>query len=333
MNAKALICTEDQQFSLQDVSLGDIGPEDMFVRTQYSGVSIGTEFALVRNKLSWGPYPICTGYQAVGVVEQIGEKVKNFEPGQTIYFRTQKSITLPDGTAVSPVAGTHCSHAVVAPSDTHGPALLPEGVDPEVASLFVMPSVSLYGTDMAGVGMGDVVAVQGAGLIGLGTVAVSALRGAEVIAIDVNPKRLEAARQLGAAHCINADKQDVVQAVKDIVPDGADVVFESTGIGSLIDQAILLTRMHGKFVFQGNYGEGQIHLAFLEAHMRRLRMFFPCDDGYAPSRQAVMRLIRSGALPLEKIITHRISAKESPAFYKKINQNQADDVLAAVIAW
>lgn len=333
MNGKALICTEDQRFSLRDVSLGDVGPEDIFVRTQYSGVSIGTEFALIRNKLSWGPFPICTGYQAVGVIEQVGANVKGFKPSQSIYFRNTKSITLSDGTVVSPTAGTHCSHAVVGPSETHGPAPLPEGVDPEAASLFVMPSVSLYGTNLAGVGMGDVVVVQGAGLIGLGTIAVCVLRGADVIAVDVNPVRLKAAKMLGASHCIQAGKQDVVQAVQAVAPDGADVVFESTGVGSLIDQAILLARRHGKFIFQGNYGAGQIHLNFLEAHMRQLRVFFPCDDGYAPSRKAVMRLLASGALPLGKLITHRVPAADSPAFYEKINRNQADDVLGAVIVW
>lgn len=333
MNGKALICTEDRKFSLQDVSLGEVGPEDLFVRTCYSGVSIGTEFALIRNKLSWGPFPICTGYQAVGVVEKVGAKVKNFQPGQTIYFRNQKSLTLSDGTKVSPVSGTHCSHAVVYPSETHGPAPLPEGVDPLTASLFVMPAVSLYGTDMAGVSLGDVVVVQGAGLIGLGTVAACVLRGAEVIAVDINPRRLEAARQMGASHLIPAADVDVVEAVRRIVPDGADVVFESTGVGALIDRAILCARRGGKFVFQGNYGQGQIHMDFLEPHVRQLRVFFPCDDGYAPCRRAVMRLLALGALPLEKVITHRVPAAESPAFYEAIDRNQADDVLGAVIIW
>ena len=73
MNGKALICSDDQRFSLQDVTLGDLGSENILVRTKYSGVSIGTEFALIRNKLSWGPYPICTGYQGVGVVEQVSQ--------------------------------------------------------------------------------------------------------------------------------------------------------------------------------------------------------------------------------------------------------------------
>jgi threonine dehydrogenase-like Zn-dependent dehydrogenase len=165
------------------------------------------------------------------------------------------------------------------------------------------------------------------------TIATCALRGAEVIAIDVNPQRLEAAKMIGAAHCINATQEDVTAAVHAIVPDGADVVFESTGVGSLIDQAILLAKLYGKFIFQGNYGKGQIQMTFLEAHARQLQVFFPCDDGYVPCRKAVMRLLALGALPLEKLITHRVDAADSPAFYEQINQGQDSDILGAVIAW
>lgn len=333
MNAKALICTKDQKFSIQEVTLSDLGSQDVLVRTHYSGVSVGTEFALVRNKLSWGPFPISTGYQGVGVIEQVGEGVSNFQSGQTVYYRTQKAFTLLDGTAVSPTCGVHCSHAVIGPSETHGPALLPEGVHEEAASLFVMPSVALHGVDMAGIQAGDVAVVQGVGMIGLGSVATAMLHGAEVIAIDTNPKRLEMAKQFGAVHCINAADANVVEAVQSIVPEGADVVIEATGIGGLLDQAVLITRKYGKLVFQGNYGAGQMGLDFLPVHRRQLQTFFPCDDGYAPCRQAVMRMMRTGSLPFEKTITHRIPANESSAFMDRINRNQADDVLGVVIVW
>ena len=61
MNATALICTQKQHFTLLPVTLPDPGPGEVSIRTLYSGVSVGTEFALVRGKISWGPYPICTG--------------------------------------------------------------------------------------------------------------------------------------------------------------------------------------------------------------------------------------------------------------------------------
>jgi 2-desacetyl-2-hydroxyethyl bacteriochlorophyllide A dehydrogenase len=333
MHARALICDEQQNFTLEDVVLPDAGPDNVVVRTLYTGVSIGTEFALIRNKISWGPYPICTGYQGVGVLEHVGDHVTGFEVGQTVYYRDNRTIELAGGQKVSAVAGTHCSHAVADPAGTHGLAVLPDGVDPEPASLFVLPAVGLNGVDMANPRMGDTVVVQGAGLVGLGVIAACSHRGCRVIATDMVPHRLEVAGQLGADVTFNPREVNVRDAVLELTGQGADVVFESTGIPSLIDEAVVLCREHGKFVWQGNYGAAPVSMQFLPAHGRRLTMFFPCDDGLAPCRRAVLKNMAMGALRWELTITHRVQPDEGPALFDSINKGEAPDVLGAVIKW
>lgn len=335
MKAKALVCSESQEFRLADVELPEMGPKDIVLRALFSGVSIGTEFALIRNKISWGPYPLCTGYQAVGVVEQVGSEAQGFKIGDKVYYRNSRGPFRMDGQAVTPVTGTHCSMAVTDTANTsHGPALLPPGVDPEVGSAFVMPAVGYYGVDMAGVRLGDVVAVQGAGLIGLGVVAAAKLRGAIIVAIDLDERKLAVARRLGADHLIQAGREDVGQALRAIAPQGADVVFESTGVPALLDSAFALCRSHGKFVFQGNYGTEPISFHFLVPHGKRVTAYFPCDDGHVPCRRAIMQLLASGALKWGETITHRVDAKDAPALYTHINQGgNASDILGAVIRW
>jgi len=333
MEAKALVCDENQGFSLADVILPDPGPGQMVVQTWYSGVSIGTEFALVRKKLSWGPFPICTGYQAVGVIEHVGEKVDGFQAGDKVYYRDNFDIRFPGGRPVSAVTGAHSSHAVIDPDNTHGVALLPDGVAEDVASLYVMPAVGLNGVDMANPRMGDTVVVYGAGLIGLGVVAACAHRGCVVIAVDIEQARLDVARILGADYAINDSNQDVAAQVNEIAPKGADVVFESTGLPECIDPAIALCKPLGKFVWQGNYGAEPVSMDFLSPHGRRLTMFFPCDDGLAPCRRAVLKNMAKGALRWEQTITHRIDASDAPEFYDRINKGQGSDVIGAVIRW
>ena len=335
MKAKAIVCSERQEFTLADVEMPEMGPKDIVVRALYSGVSIGTEFALIRNKISWGPYPLCTGYQAVGVVEQAGAEVTGFKVGDKVYYRNTRGPLKMGAQAVSPVSGTHCSLAVTdATNVTHGPALLPPGVDEEVGSAFVMPCVGYYGVDMAGVCLGDVVAVQGSGLIGLGVVAAAKLRGAVVVAIDIDERKLAVARRLGADHVIHSGPEDPAKALAAIAPGGADVVFEATGVPALLDSAFALCRYRGKFVFQGNYGAEPISFRFLVPHGRRVTAYFPCDDGHAPCRRAVMHLLATGALKWGETITHRVTAEEAPALYTHINQGgNASDVLGAVIRW
>ena len=77
MDARALICDERQQFTLADVKLRNPAPDQIAIRTHFSGVSIGTEFALIRNKLSWGPYPLCTGYMADAIEQAMGTEHHN----------------------------------------------------------------------------------------------------------------------------------------------------------------------------------------------------------------------------------------------------------------
>jgi 2-desacetyl-2-hydroxyethyl bacteriochlorophyllide A dehydrogenase len=333
MKAHALICDEQQRFTLEEVRLKNPAPDQAAIRTVFSGVSIGTEFALIRNKISWGPYPLCTGYQGTGIVEAVGAEVQGLEVGDRVYFRGNDHMERVDGQRISCVAGTHCSHVVRKVGGSHGVAKLPPGAGMDVAAHFVMPAVGLAGVDMANPRMGDKVLVYGAGLIGLGVIAACAHRGCEVIAVDLNERQLDLARRMGADHLINGRTSDVEAALRRIAPDGADVVFESTGLPQCLDAAITLCRTEGSFVWQGNYGEAPVSLHFLPAHGRRLRMFFPCDDGWAPCRRAVIKNMTTGALRWEECITHRITSQQAPDLFARINRGHEPDIVGVIIQW
>jgi len=333
MIAKALICDADQKFTFQDVQLPDVGPDRLRVRTLRTGVSIGTEFALIRNKISWGPYPLCVGYQGVGEVEEVGENVEGFAVGDTVYYRDGKFMELMDGTKVSSVSGTHCSHAVINPKATHGLAQLPAGVDLDQASLYVMPSVALFGVNMANVEVGTVAVVFGCGQIGLGAVAFCARRGAITVAVDIEDSRLGIAKQLGADYVFNGASCNALEEFKKVFPAGADTVFEATGIPACIDQAIPYAKSLGKFVMQGNYGAEPISFHFLPAHGKRLTWFYPCDDGHAPCRRTVMKSLALGALDWDPVITHRVKAADSAEFYDALNHGLDKEVVGSVIDW
>jgi len=333
VKAKALICDERQQFALEEVVVPEPAGDQAVIRTAYSGVSIGTEFALIRNKISWGPYPLCTGYMGTGRVEAVGAEVPDLAAGDAVYFRGCDSMAFPDGRAVSCVSGAHCSHVVRQVGGSHGVAKLPEGVGMDTGAMFVMPAVGLYGVDMANPRMGQTVVVYGVGLIGLGVVAACAHRGCVVVAVDLDAKRLALAAEMGADHAILAGEQDVAAEVRTLAPNGADVVFECTGLPECIDPAVALCRTDGSFVWQGNYGAASVSLHFLPPHGRRLRMFFPCDDGLAPCRRAVLKNMASGALQWERTLTHRIEPADAPAMFDRINRGEAPDVIGAVIHW
>jgi S-(hydroxymethyl)glutathione dehydrogenase/alcohol dehydrogenase len=332
MKATALITDEDQRFTLEEVVLPDPAPDQIAVRTLWSGVSIGTEFALIRNKISWGPYPLCVGYQATGVVEAVGAGIGDYAPGDLVYYRGNDAMALADGTPVSCVQGSHCSHAVLRPHTSHGAAPMPPGAPLDLAAMFVMPAVGLFGVDMSNPRMGATVVVYGAGLIGQGVIAACAARGCVVIAVDVNPRALEMALKMGADHVLDASSADVAAEVGRLAPGGADHVFECTGIPACIDASIPLCRADGVFVWQGNYGAAPVTFSFLPAHGRRLRMFFPCDDGLQPCRRAVVKNMATGVLNWEPCVTHRIPWADAPAIYDRINAGDRE-VIGVLTHW
>ena len=130
MDAKALICDEQQNFSLTAVVLDDPTPDQVAIRTHFTGVSIGTEFGLISGKISKmnrNPFPLCTGYQGTGTIEAVGADIDNFAVGDEVYFRGNDAMRLADGTEVGCVSGGHCSRVVTRPNTTHGVAKMVPG--------------------------------------------------------------------------------------------------------------------------------------------------------------------------------------------------------------
>ncbi len=334
MKATALICDDKQRFTLEEVVLPEPKPDELLVRALASGVSIGTEFALVRNKISWGPYPLCTGYMGVGVVEKAGPAARGFKPGDRVYYRGNAPMALAGGRAVSSVSGTHCSHVVTGTAGNHAAAPLPDGASVDEASMFVLPAVGLHGVDMANPRLGAQVLVYGAGLVGLGVIAACATRGCVVTAADIDPAARERARAFGADYVLDPADDDLAAHFKRLSPaaDGADCTFEATGLPACLDPAMALTRTLGTFVWQGNYGEATVPVKFYTPHMRRLAMHFPCDDGWVPARRAVIKNMMSGALPWERAITHRIPFAEAPAVFDRINRGDRS-YAGVVLRW
>lgn len=331
----ALVAQERGRFTLEEVLTGPLAPTTIAVETAWSGVSFGTEFAVLSGKLDWGPFPLVTGYMGAGRVTQVGAEVSGYRVGDRVYYRRNPELVCKaSGERLNCAAGVHASVAVLDPTGTHGADHIPDNVPDDIASMFVLPSVGLTGVNQAEVGVGDTVVVIGSGMIGLAVIAASVARGARVLAVDIRPGPLQVAAGLGAHHVVDASKADPEEEARRIFgAKGVDFVFESTGRADSIDLGIRLCREFGCFVWQGNYGDGPVSFDFLEAHHRRVRMVFPCDDGYRPSRQAVMTSLSNGWLKWGLTMTDRIESAAAPAFYARILSEGLGNVLGASIHW
>lgn len=97
---------------------------------------------------------------------------------------------------------------------------------------------------------GQTLAVFGAGSLGLSAVMAAKLSGASrIIAVDLHPRRLQLATELGATEVIEAGNGPVAPRILDLVPHGVNFSFDTSGVASVMNDAIESLAPHGTFCF------------------------------------------------------------------------------------
>lgn len=315
LTAPALVVTDFGEARIQDLPTEEPGPGELLIEVLYSGVSVGTEMLAAHGKFdSFGPPPFVAGYQAVGRVVQCGDGVdREFAPG-TLVASFQK--------------GSHRKYLVVTVALSHplaGSALIE-------SAMFVQPCVGANALDRAMVKPGETVLVIGQGLIGQSTALQARLLGATVIGADISSSRLE----LSLGECIDiaidTSLDDLETSLKSRYPDGVDVVIESTGIVTLIDEGMKCVRDQGRFVFEGYY-PGQVSFTYAEAHKKQITGVFPWFIGPAELRKAVLARIETGEMPLARLISNIVPWDEVEGFYQGLIDGANRDINGLVIDW
>jgi len=271
--AKAIVTNGSGDFSLQEVHLGDPQHGEVLIEIRASGVC-HTDF----DSMSWKRRMIM-GHEGAGIVRKCGEDITHVHPGDRVLLNwaipcgncfqcrngaeniCEQKPTVPDERFHSgdqPLnasfnLGTMATHAVVP-----WQAVVPIDVEIPFPSAAILGCGVMTGfgsvVNAARVKKGCSVAVLGAGGVGL-----SVIQGAVhacarmIIAIDVNPERLDLARQFGATHLVLASREDIglreaAMAVKRLTVRGADYAFECTAVPELGSAPLIMVRNGGTAV-------------------------------------------------------------------------------------
>ncbi len=218
------------------------------------------------------------GHEAVGIVDEVGELVQDFKPGDRVIV----SAITPDWSSPAAQAGypmhsggmlagwkfSNFKDGVFAEyfhvNDADGNlALMPEGMRIEAATMLcdMMPT-GFHGAEMAEIEFGDDVAVIGNGPVGLMAIAGAALRGAaNLFAIDSRPNIIPVAKAFGATHIVDFRERDTVEQIMELTDGrGADKVIICGGNLDTMAQAIRMLKPGG-IVSNVNYigtGDGVV---------------------------------------------------------------------------
>ncbi len=152
---------------------------------------------------------------------------------------------------------------------------------------------------------GDVVAVVGCGGVGLNVVQCATLAGGRVIAIDVNEKRLEIAKDLGAVMTIDPNQVERLDKhVRSLTDGGVDIAFEAIGNPKTIRSAYSLLRRGGRLCVIG-YSADDLTLSAAKLMYYELEVVgaLGCGGGEYPE---IIGLVEAGRLRLEPIVSGSI---------------------------
>lgn len=335
MKTKAIVFEDLEKVAVREVELPDMGPADVLVETELSGVSVGTERWALIGKRSEITLPSVPGYMGLGRIVEAGRQACTwgYEPGRRLSFLSSKFAGEMDGRSWM---GAHVARAVVAVSpdaesgDWFTHALVPEDCDPADVSLTGLCAVAMRGIEEAVVPAGAKVLVCGLGILGQYAVQVCRLKGALVAAAEVVDARLQLARKVGAEWTINPRAENLADRAAEIAPGGFDVIIDTSSIPEVVRSLVPLVKLRGKFIFQGWYPPlSELDLNALQARMARC--FFPCGHSGA-AVAASMRWAAEGRIDTRSLITHTARPDDAPKIYEMILAG-SEDFLGVVFDW
>lgn len=190
--------------------------------------------------------------------------------------------------------------------------------------------IGCHAVERAGVEAGEIALVIGAGPIGLSVMQFAIEAGAEVIALDVNQRRLEFCQEhLGVPFAVSATNKAAIEALETI--SGGDlptVVFDATGNGNSMMSAFDYTAHGGRLVFVGLF-QGDVTFNDPNFH-RREHTVLSSRNARPENFTQIIRLIESGRINTTPWITHRVQFAEAVNQFPKWTRPETGVIKAMI---
>ena len=323
--------------TMEVIEVPDPGPGEVLVTVQACGVC-HTDLHYREGAIN-DDLPFLLGHEAAGTVEEVGDGVTNVAVGDFVVLNwravcgqcrsclrgrpwycfathnaTQK-MTL-DGAELSPALGigAFAEKTLVAAGQA---TKVNPAAPPEVAGLIGCGVMAGLGAAMntGGVGRGDSVAVFGCGGVGDAAIAGSRLAGAHtIIAVDIDDRKLDIARNFGATHTVNSTNEDPIEAIRGLTGgNGVDVAIEAVGLPSTYEQAFYSRDLAGTVVLVGVPNpEMKVELPMIEVFGRGGTLKSSWYGDCLPSRDFPMLidLYLQGRLDLDRFVSETIALDE-----------------------
>ena len=336
---------------VEEFTIDDPGPNEVLVRIVASGVC-HTDLGVKLGTYGTSGFPFLLGHEGAGVVEAVGPGVERPRVGDHVILawrapcgkcrfcttaqphlcaaslNAEKRMRTHDGITLNPVLGigTFCTHTLV-----HANQAIPVAADLPAAQMSLIGCGVMTGVGAAlysgGVKPGTSVAVFGCGGVGDSVIQGARLAGATtIIAVDIDPRKLEWAREFGATHTVNARDEDPVKRIKELTGgNGVNYAFEAVGRAETIKQALFCRDLAGTCVVIGVPGPGPtldlpLQDFFDLGGSLRVSWYGDC----LPTRDfpLLAQWYRQGQLNLDKLVTRTIDLEETEEAFAAMERGE-----------
>ncbi len=343
--------TESQPLHIEELELAGPGPGEVLVEIAGAGLC-HSDLSVIDGSRP-RVMPMVMGHEASGIIREVGAQVHDFAPGDHVVFsfvpacghciqcatgrpalcengaRANTAGTLLTGSRhFTNGAGQELHHHLGVSAFSQYTVAAQESLV-KIDSSVPLETAALFGCAvMTGVGavMNTARVEPGTSVVvfGLGGVGISVLLGARaagaypIVAVDLLDQKLELARSTGATYALNATRDGLIQAIKELTGGGAHYAFESVGNERVLIQAYQATRRGGTTVTIGlPHPSKQFTVSALSlvAEERTVRGSYM---GSAIPRRDIPRYIalyQAGLLPVDVLLSRAITLDEiNPSF-------------------
>ncbi len=331
---KALVLEAYNKLAYKDVPEPKIGPDEVLIEVKACGIC-GSDVHGMDGSTGRRIPPIIMGHEAAGVIRKVGDAVQGWQPGERVtfdstiycgecYYCRAGLVNLCDNRRVLGVSpgdyrqdGAFAEYVAVPERVLYR---LPDGVSFTQAALLEPLSVAFHAVGRPRIRLGDAAVVVGAGMVGLLVVRALRLAGCgQVIAVDLDPQRLETAKTFGADVGLDA-KGDVAGQVQGLTGGrGADLAFEVVGVTPAVQTAVASVRKGGSVTLVGNLSP-TVELPLQSVVTRQITLYGSCaSNGEYP---ACIAMLAKGAVDVGPLISAVAPLSDGAEWFERLHQGE-----------
>lgn len=331
---KAAVMRNTREIQIEEYPVPQIGPDEVLVKVMAVGICGSDLHYYSHGRI--GKYvvdkPFILGHECAGDIAALGSNVKRFQVGDRVAVEPGVTCGSCDACkegrynlcpdveflATPPFDGAFVQYIKIREDFVFS---IPDHLSYEEAALVEPFSVGIHAAARTGLQPGSTIAIMGMGPVGLMAVAAAKAYGASTIIVtDLEPLRLEAAKQMGASHIINIREQDPLEEIKTITNGkGVDVAWETAGNPMALQSALGSLRRGGKLAIVGLPAQDEIPLnvPFIADNEADIYGIFR----YANTYPKGINFLSSGIVDANKLITDKFTLEQTQeAMERALNQ-------------